>query len=109
MVKSTIFLLVMVLLFRFVHFIGLSSLKNDDCRNNVACYFSGLGDCRYKDHRDIEGNRTMYYFMLVCARLAFVICFEVSEFEVWTYVSLEPCCRGSGKFSTALKARSVNV
>ena len=32
---------------------------------------------RYRDYRDEEGNRTMFYWKLLCARLLFVILFEV--------------------------------
>lgn len=44
--------------------------------------------CRYKDFRDAKGNKTEFYYQLLCIRLLFVILFEHVVFGVCRLIDL---------------------
>ncbi|KAK3743463.1 hypothetical protein RRG08_011307 [Elysia crispata] len=44
--------------------------------------------CRYRDFRDSDGNHTMFYWKLLCIRLAFVIVFEHVVFGICKVIDI---------------------
>lgn len=44
--------------------------------------------CRYRDYRDANGNRTMFYWKLMFVRFAFVVIFEHLVFTICRLIDL---------------------